>query len=349
VKPNWGVIVYLSAVVIGLSLTGIVAVTLGFVQLYGWLVDPVETRLDELLIAATIVTMGILPWPGLLALAKSIIRPAKLSGNQVETEPIGTAVAVIIALNEEEGLSRVVHDFFAAPEIDSIIVVDNGSTDRTREIGEAAGARVVVEERRGYGYACIRGLSEALRSGHDAIILCEGDGTFRAADARKLMAYLPHADLAIGSRTHAALLSGDSQLNSFTTLGNLFVAKLLQLRYWDWNVGGRVRLTDVGCTYRAIRATALRKILPALQVGGNYFGPHMVMVALEHGLRVIEAPITFWKRVGVSKGGNANWRAALTLGLQMIFHITTYRVDTEVQPELTGANALEQTPSEQWR
>jgi hypothetical protein len=75
----------------------------------------------------------------------------------------------------------------------------------------------------------------------------------------------------------------------------------------------------------------------------------MVMVALEHGLKVIETPVTFWKRVGVSKGGNANWRAALTLGLQMIWHIMTHRVDTEVRPELSGAKALGQAPSEQWR
>jgi len=129
----------------------------------------------------------------------------------------------------------------------------------------------------------------------------------------------------------------------------LFVAKLLQLRYWDWNVGGRVRLTDAGCTYRAIRATALRKILPALQVGGNHFGPHMVMVALEYGLRVLEVPVTFWKRVGVSKGGNASWRAALTLGVQMIWHITTHRVRPAMQQEPSESPAVGRAPSKQWR
>ena len=91
-------------------------------------------------------------------------------------------------------------------------------------------------------------------------------------------------------------------------------------------MGGRVRLTDVGCTYRAIRAEALRQILPALHVEGDHFGPHMIMVALEHGLRVVEVPVTFWRRVGSSKGGNASWGKAFKLGWVMIWHILTYRV-----------------------
>lgn len=348
-RPNWVLMIYLVTAGTFLFLTVLLAVAAAFARIYAWFAEPVGTLLDEMLLPMTIVSLGILPWPGFLALARSVVRPTKLNASHVQTEPTGSAVAVIIALNEEQALGQVVDDFLGASDISSVIVVDNGSKDRTRQIGKAAGARVVVEGKRGYGFACIRGLKEGLASGHDAIVLCEGDSTFRAADVKKLMGYLAHADLVIGSRTHVALLNVDSQLNSFTTLGNLFVAKLLQIRYWDWIVGGRVRLTDVGCTYRAIRANALRKVLPALQVGGNHFGPHMVMVALEHGLSVVEVPVTFWKRVGASKGGNASWRAAFVLGLQMIWHILTHHVRPDLQPDTSAAETLRQAPSRLWR
>ncbi len=230
---------------------------------------------------------------------------------------------------------------FNKDSIFEIIVVDNGSNDRTRELAPSAGATVVSEMAQGYGHACLRALAEGLRSGYPAIVLCEADGTFRAEDLEKLILYLRHADLVLGSRTHGFLLNSNSQLNSFLMLGNLFVAKLLQFRYWDWTMGGRVRFTDVGCTYRAVRAEALEKILPALRVGGDHFAPHMVMVALEHGLRVVEVPVTFWSRLGVSKGGNASWWAAFTLGLTMIWHILTYRVARTA--EASGSSSDEPT------
>jgi glycosyltransferase involved in cell wall biosynthesis len=239
---------------------------------------------------------------------------------------VGDAAVALIALNEEPAIDGVVRDFAAVRQVRKVIVVDNMSSDRTAEIAARAGAHVVKELRRGYGFACQRALREAVAANQPVVILCEADGTFRAADIEKLVVYLRHSDVVIGSRTHSALLDGESQLNSFFILGNLFVAKLLQARYWDWTLGGRVRLTDVGCTYVAIRAEALRRILPSLEVGSNHFIPHFLMVALEHGLRVVQVPVTFWKRVGISKGGNANWWAGFRLGLLMIWHILTYRV-----------------------
>lgn len=285
----------------------------------------------EPLLAAS-VALGLLSWPGILALARTLFVPRRLPAFQVRDEPVGTAVVVLPALNEEQAIAQVVRDFLAAPEVGGVIVVDNGSTDLTAAMAASAGATVVSERARGYGHACRRALAEGLRSGHSVVVLCEADGTFRAADLQKFLSYLHHADLVVGSRTHGTLVNSDSQLNSLLALGNLFVAKLLQLRYWDWAVGGRVRLTDVGCTYRAVRAAALQRILPAMDVGGNHFGPHMVMVSLEHGLRVVEVPVTFWKRVGISKGGNASWRSAVALGLVMIWHILTGRIRRSPDP-----------------
>ncbi len=325
-SPNWAVLVYLVLWGGAIGAAAVLASAEAVLRIYTLLTGRPAASLAEWLLGATVVALGVLPWPGVLALARALLRPKTLPAFEVHSKPVGPAIVVLPALNEEQGIQHVVRNFLATPGVGGVIVVDNGSSDRTRELALSAGARVVSEPARGYGHACFRALTEGLRSGYPVIALSEADGTFRAEDLEKLAAYLKHADLVLGSRTHGSLLNGNSQLNSFLTLGNLFIAKLLQFRYWDWGIGGRVRFTDVGCTYRAIRAEALQQLLPALRVGGDHFGPHMVMVALEHGLRVVEVPVTFWKRVGTSKGGNANWRRAFALGMLMVWHVLTYRV-----------------------
>ncbi len=325
-KPNWVLLAYLVSTGLAFAVTvGLCTIAVGL-RIIGWFTGQQVGNIDALVLWSAVIALGVLPWTALLALARALFLPTRVRGLRVETRSVGKAAVILTALNDEESIEDAVRDFLRAPSVGAVIVVDNGSTDRTRDLAMAAGAQVVIEHRRGYGHACMRGLAEGLRLAYPVTILCEGDRTFRAEDVEKFIPYLKHADLVVGSRTHPTLLNGDSQLNSFFTLGNVIVAKLLQLRYWNWSTGGQLRLTDLGCTYRAIRTEAIRRMLPALEVGGLYFGPHMVMVALEHGLRIIEIPVTFWKRVGKSKGGNANWREGFVLGLTMIWHILTYRV-----------------------
>lgn len=317
--------------------------------LYGWATQQPVADVSEWLTWAALIALGILPWPGIVSIARATLAPKKAEWFRVESRPLGSVVATLTALNDEQAIEDVVNDFKENPCITDVIVVDNGSGDQTRELAASAGAQVVGEVKKGYGQACIRALREGLASGHPVVALCEADRTFRSSDVEKLVAYLRHADLVIGSRTHGALLNGDSQLNSFFTLGNLFVAKILQTRYWDWITGGRVRLTDVGCTYLAIRSEALLKIIDDLEVGGSHFIPHLLIVALERGLRVVQVPVTFWKRVGVSKGGNANWLSGLSLGLAMIWHILMHRVRPAPELEPSVADTLQRATSKQWR
>lgn len=77
---------------------------------------------------------------------------------------------------------------------------------------------------------------------------------------------------------------------------------------------GRVRLTDVRCTMRALKKEALTKIIDNLKVGGHHFSPHMTKVALRKGLRVIEIPVRFRKRLGTSKGAGGNRGLATKVG-----------------------------------
>ena len=96
--------------------------------------------------------------------------------------------------------------------------------------------------------------------------------------------------------------------------GNLFVGKLLEAKHL-----GRGTITDVGTTYKLCRRDALVRLLPALDPRVNLeFNAHLLDRALASGLAVVECPITFHARVGVSKGGNSsNWRA-LQVGCRMI-------------------------------
>ena len=231
----------------------------------------------------------------------------------------------LTAYNDQEAIPLAVKEFVSQKNVVKVIVIDNNSHDETAERARKAGAVVIHEEKQGYGHACIRGLREAL-SFDDAnvIVLAEGDMTFCARDISKLLPYIPDVDMVLGTRTHMPLVSSDAQMDWFLLWGNLFLGKLIQMKFFNGRFLGRVRLTDAGCTMKAIRREALERIINNLSVGGDYFSPHMIMVALKKGLRVIEVPVNFRRRVGISKGASQNRRRALGIGLKMIWHILTF-------------------------
>jgi hypothetical protein len=229
------------------------------------------------------------------------------------------------AYNDEVSIHDAVLDFKSQPDVRQVIVIDNNSKDRTSELAMAAGATVVQEKNQGYGFACMRGLKESLQDPQtNVVVLVEGDMTFSGGDIAKLVPYLDNVDMVVGTRTTQELTAEDSQMNWFFVWGNLFLAKMIQVKFFDVKHWGRVRLTDVGCTLRAIRSEALAKIIDQLNVGGQHFSPHMLMVAIAQGMKVVEIPVTFQKRWGVSKGAGANRMSGLIIGLRMMWHILTF-------------------------
>jgi len=231
-------------------------------------------------------------------------------------------VVVLTAYDDEDPIANAVNEFLSQRNVVKVIVIDNNSGDATAKCAMFAGAQVIREYNQGYGYACMRGLEEALRvEDADVVVLAEGDMTFSGRDVWKLLSYIEDVDMVIGSRTHMALIDPDSQMDWFYLWGNLFLAKVLQFRFFDFKFLGRTRFTDVGCTLRAIRRDALKQIINDLNVGDHHFSPHMIKVALKKRLRVIEVPITLRKRVGVSKGAGGNRRLAIKVGLKMLWHI----------------------------
>ena len=228
---------------------------------------------------------------------------------------------VLTAFNDEKSIFQSVKEFGSQKNVQQVIVIDNNSVDGTYKMAKQNGAKVIKEKRQGYGFAIIRGLNESIKEDVDIVVLAEGDMTFRGRDILKMIPYLEDVDIVIGSRTHRVIVDNNSQMDWFYTWGNILLAKLLELKFFSISFLSKVRFTDIGCTFRAIKIEALRKIIDKLEVGGHHFSPHMTIVAIKNGLKVIEIPITFRKRVGVSKGAGGNRGLAMKVGLRMIREI----------------------------
>jgi cellulose synthase/poly-beta-1,6-N-acetylglucosamine synthase-like glycosyltransferase len=273
-------------------------------------------------IVALLIVMALFTFRGRLV-RKASPRPPAAHASMVPAQP--RVVVAVTAYNDAQATASTVRDFITQPGVIEVLVIDNNSTDRTAELAAKAGARVIAESRQGYGYACMRGLSEACRvPSADVVALVEGDGTFAADDLKKFLAYIGRADMVVGNRVVRGLVEPGSQMDYFFTWGNMAVAFLLRLRFWDSQFLGVATISDVGCTFRVIRRQALEQILPELTVGGYHFSPHMMLVALGHQLTMLEIPITFRRRVGRSKGASQSIWKGLAVGSAMIWHILTF-------------------------
>jgi glycosyltransferase involved in cell wall biosynthesis len=200
-------------------------------------------------------------------------------------------VSIIIpALNEEAVIARTVR---AIPRelVSEIIVVDNGSTDRTAEEARSAGALVVAEPVRGYGRACLRGVKSVARDS-EIIVQMDGDLSDDPAELPLLIAPIVEQgyDLVLGSR-----LLGEREKDSMTStqvFGSWLASLMIRSIYG-------VRYTDMG-PFRAIRRGALERLEMREQTYG--WSIEMQTKAAARRLRVKEVPVRWRNRAaGQSK------------------------------------------------
>lgn len=216
-------------------------------------------------------------------------------------------VAIIIpALNEAAAVGRVISAI--PPWADAVIVVDNGSTDRTGEVAAAHGARVIKEPRRGYGAACLAGIAALPKP--DIVVFLDGD----FSDSPEEMSFLVdpiirgEADLVIGSRVLGQRQPG--ALSPQARFGNWLACLLIRL-IWGF------RFTDLG-PFRAIRYPALLNL--DMQDRDYGWTVEMQIKAASHKLQVSEVPVAYDRRIGKSKI-SGTLRGVLGAGSKIIFTI----------------------------
>jgi glycosyltransferase involved in cell wall biosynthesis len=219
-----------------------------------------------------------------------------------------SAVSVIIpALNEEEPIADVVRECVATKIPSEIVVVDNGSNDRTADRAREAGARVVSEPRRGYGRACLAGI-RALSPACDVVVFLDGDGS----DCPEFMNQLvdPIAagkyDFVIGSRSRGQREPGSMNFQQ------IFAGRLAG---WLMSILYGVRYTDM-CPFRAIRRAALERLSMKEETYG--WNLEMQMKAARAGLRILEVPVNHCRRAGGVSKVSGTLRGTFVAGARII-------------------------------
>jgi len=200
---------------------------------------------------------------------------------------------VLPCLNEEEAVGSVVDEarrgLEASGRSGEIIVVDNGSSDRSAEIAAAHGAVVVPEPQRGYGRAYLTGLAH---SRGDYLVMADADGTYPVHELDKFVDALEEgSDLVLGSRFNGHIQAGAMPW-THRWIGNPLLTGMLNRLFG-------VRVSDAHCGMRALRRSALEPL--DLHSTGMEFASEMVFKAFRRKLNVSEIPIEYRPRTGESK------------------------------------------------
>jgi glycosyltransferase involved in cell wall biosynthesis len=196
-------------------------------------------------------------------------------------------VLIIPAVDEEEAIGQVLAE--VPPIVSEVIVVDNGSRDRTAEVARSAGARVVAEPRRGYGQACLAGIEAAGEA--DVLAFVDGDHSDHPVQLGDVLAPVlaGEADLVVGSRSLGRRAAGAHPWHA--VVGTRACVALMNLVFGT-------RATDLG-PFRAITRAALRRL--EMQDRSYGWTVEMQVKAALHGLRVREVPVDYRPRIGRSK------------------------------------------------
>ncbi len=224
-----------------------------------------------------------------------------------------TIKVIIPAFNEEDSIAHVIKEI---PDmVSEVIVVSNNSTDATETVAKNAGATVLQEPRKGYGYACLKGIDYVASSDPkpNIIVFLDGDYSDYPAELAKIVApILDHdIDMVIGSRVKELRESGS--MTSPQIFGNWLATSLMKLFF-------AAKFTDLG-PFRAIKYD---KLLSLGMVDKTYgWTVEMQLKVLKKRYSYTEVPVHYKKRIGVSKV-SGTIKGAIFAGIKILSWIFKY-------------------------
>ena len=220
---------------------------------------------------------------------------------------------IIPAYNEEKSIIKVIQDIPSV--VDEIIIVDNNSSDQTAKNAQEAGAKVLTEIKKGYGNACLKGMSYVKSQTHqtDIIVFLDGDFSDYPEELTKLIAPIinDNIDFVIGARVSEFREKGS--MTRPQIFGNWLATTLMSLLF-------NSKFTDLG-PFRAIK---YHKLL-ALKMEDKTYGwtVEMQLKALKNNYSYLEIPVKYRNRIGVSKV-SGTIKGAIFAGVNILYWIFKY-------------------------
>jgi glycosyltransferase involved in cell wall biosynthesis len=200
---------------------------------------------------------------------------------------------ILPCLNEENGIGKCLEKIHKAIEKyqlnAEIIVVDNGSTDKSAEIARKAGAKVIYEPKRGYGNAYQKGIIEAKG---EIIVIGDADNTYNFLEVDRLLKPILEEDyeLVIGNRFSGLMEKG--AMRFISRIGNFILSGIFRIFF-------RCPFSDIHSGFRAFKKEAYQKL--NLRTTGMEFASEMIIKAIFKNLKIKEVPISYAPRIGESK------------------------------------------------
>lgn len=236
----------------------------------------------------------------------------------------GKTVSIVFATyREKKSIKKAINDFYATGFVDEVVVVNNNAEIGTDEEVKKTKAKIFYEKRQGYGYAFQKAILSATS---DYTIVCEPDGTFKASDIERFLIYARDFDVVIGTRTsQIGALSGEG-MGIVRKFANVIEAKTIEVLF------NSVALTDVGCAYKLLKRSALTKIKPLWRNQKTaLFNTELTLLTVALGLKFVEIPITYTKRVGKSQIVGS-WHQVAKWAIVIQFYIIFFWLDTKINP-----------------
>tara|TARA_R100000935_G_scaffold47770_1_gene71964 strand:- start:2945 stop:3637 length:693 start_codon:yes stop_codon:yes gene_type:complete len=222
-------------------------------------------------------------------------------------------IVIIPAYNEEQSIGKVISEIPTV--VSEVIVVNNNSTDNTAEVAKKAGATVLFETNKGYGYACLKGMKyiEAKSEKPQIVVFLDGDYSDYPKELTQIVEPIIHEnyDFVVGARVKKWRESGSMTFPQ--RFGNWLATSLMKLFF-------NANFTDLG-PFRAIKYSRLLQ----LQMQDKTYGwtVEMQLKAIKQDLRYLEVPVHYKNRIGVSKV-SGTIKGAIFAGVKILGWIFKY-------------------------